>query len=79
MAKKIGKRRTTGLPSVMKDILLYAIIFLPFAILYNVLEAYLGDSWWKVAIIGLLLIVGRAALYFYRRSKGIKDTWPNDY
>lgn len=62
----------------VKDVLIYALMFLPFALLFNVLEIYLGDSWWPAIIVITLMIVARIGLYRYRRSKGIKDTWPND-
>lgn len=62
----------------IRDILLYALIFLPFALLFNVLEIYLGDSWWPAIIVITLMITARIGLYSYRRSKGIKDMWPND-
>lgn len=62
----------------IRDILLYAVIFLPFAVLYNVLEIYFGDSWWPAIIVITLMIIARVGLYLYRRSKGIRDTWPND-
>lgn len=61
------------------DILMYALIFLPFALLYNALEIYFGDSWWPAIIVMTLMIVARIGLFLYRRSKGIKDTWPHDY
>lgn len=48
------------------------------AFFYNMLETYLGDTWLTVGIFVVVLITLRAGLYFYRRSKGIKDTWPND-
>ena len=58
----------------IRDILLYAVIFLPFAVLYNVLEIYFGDSWWPAIIVITLMIIARVGLYLYRRSKGIRDT-----
>ncbi|HEY0288390.1 MAG TPA: hypothetical protein VGC62_15480 [Pseudomonas sp.] len=63
---------------MIKRILLKGAIFLPFAILYNVLEVYLGDTWLTAGVFSIVLISLRIGLYLYRRSKGIKDTWPND-
>ncbi|SHN31572.1 hypothetical protein SAMN05216593_1343 [Pseudomonas asturiensis] len=48
------------------------------AYFYNMLEKHLGDTWLTVGIFAIVLISLRAGLYFYRKSKGIKDTWPND-
>ncbi len=50
----------------------------PFVLLYNILEHYLSCSWLPAAIVISLMIAMRIVLYLYRRSKGIKDTWPND-
>ncbi len=52
--------------------------FFPLAVFYNILEFYFGDSWLPVVIVLTLMITACAGLYYYRRSKGIKDTWPND-
>lgn len=59
-------------------ILGYTLILLPFALLYSVLEHYLGDSWLVVGLFVIVLVGPRAGLYQYRKSKGIKDTWPHD-
>ncbi|UVM48726.1 MULTISPECIES: hypothetical protein [Pseudomonas] len=59
----------------IKEILLYAVIFLPFALLYNILEIYFGDSWWPAIIVITLMLIARVSLYLYRRHKGIRDTW----
>lgn len=60
----------------------YTLLILAFAIacaiFYNTLEYFFGDTWVTVGIFCVVLIALRAGLYFYRRSKGIKDSWPND-
>lgn len=63
----------------MKYFLIMTAIAIPVAYFYNVLERHLGDTWLTVGIFAFVLISLRVALYLYRRSKGIKDTWPNDY
>lgn len=62
----------------MKEFLKLTLIALPFAALYNILEAYLNGSWIAAAIVIFLMAAARAGLYFYRKSKGIEDNWPDD-
>ena len=64
---------------MIKYYLLGTAIAIPIAYFYNILEKYFGDTWLTVGIFGFVLVSLRLGLYLYRRSKGIKDTWPNDH
>lgn len=63
----------------MKDFFIMTAVAIPFAALYNLLEDYLNGSWMAVVIVISLMAAARAGLYFYRKSKGIKDSWPDDH
>jgi hypothetical protein len=45
---------------------------------YQVLKYFLGDTWLPAIIVMIGLIVGRIALFLYRRSKGIHDSYLDD-
>lgn len=57
----------------MKRMLLMTAIFIPLALLYNILTQYFGETWLVVGAFCLLLVALRVGLYLYRRSRGIKD------
>ena len=59
----------------MLDFLKRVALFLPIYLYYVLLERLVGKNWITVAIFVLTLIVGRLALCFYRRSRGIWDEY----
>lgn len=69
------ERRRRGVPGTMKRMLLMTAIFIPLALLYNVLTQYFGETWLVVGAFCLLLVALRVGLYLYRRSRGIKDNY----
>jgi len=59
----------------MRKFIFIFVILIPVAFLYEFLDKQFEGSWWAVLVFFLILIFGRIGLYFYRRSKGIKDTY----
>lgn len=52
--------------------------FIPVFLLYEFIKNQFGDSWLAVGIFFFILVFGRIGLFFYRRTKGLKDTYLDD-
>ncbi|MBD8189809.1 hypothetical protein [Pseudomonas viridiflava] len=63
---------------MIKQFLFIFLLGIPFACLYYALENYLPNSWIPAVTVMVLMVIARAGLYLYRRSKGIKDPWLNE-
>jgi hypothetical protein len=61
----------------MKRFVMLVLIFIPIALLYRALEYVFGDTWITVGVFAAALVLGRAGLFVYRKSKGIKDEFLN--
>lgn len=57
------------------NFLKYIVIFILIYFYYRLLEHFFGETWLSVGIFAVTLIVLRVVIYFYRKSKGIRDEY----